>query len=57
MKKGEIIKYKHVNGIEYVGEVIYTNENFTTTKVISGANVGSLQFLMNDNENIKIEVV
>ena len=57
MKKGDLIQYRHLNGILYTGQVTYTNKDYTATRVINGANVGSLQFLMNDNERLKIEVV
>ncbi len=57
MTRGKTIKYRHLNGLEYVGQVTYSNKEYITTKVIQGANVGSLQFIMRGNEKIKIEVV
>ena len=57
MNKGDTIKYRHLNGLEYVGRVTYSNKEYLTTKVLQGANVGSLQFIMKGNEKIKIEVV
>jgi hypothetical protein len=57
MTKGDIIKYRRLNGIEYIGEVTCSNSEYITAKVIQGANVGSLQYIMKGNDKIKIEVV
>ena len=57
MTKTKTIKYRHLNGLEYVGKVTYENSEYITAKVLQGANVGSLQYIMKGNDKIKIEVV
>ncbi len=57
MRPGAIISYKHLNGINYVGQVTYSNKEYITTKVLKGGNVGTLQFIMRGNNKIKIKEV